>query len=395
MGTAAWLIAAGIVLMPIGASTGAQGDKARLPAFEPGRFEDLPGWSHDDHLAAFKAFQKSCDRVTTLAAQGTPAGRAPAQPGLLAACNDAVSISKPTAAEARAFFERHFLPHRVRHGRAEGLLTGYFEPVLDGSRVPTERFKVPVYRRPPDLENVKDEAVRGAAGVGLTHVRRLGDKREAYPTRAAIEQGALAGKGLELVYLADPVDTFFMHIQGSGRIRLTDGTSIRIGYDGKNGHPYTSIGRYLIDKGLLAADRISLDSLAKWLRADLKRGREVMWQNASFVFFRELEGAAGAPNGALGIPLTAGRSLAVDASIHALGTPVYVSAPTLKHASKGSPFARLMIAQDVGSAITGPERGDIYFGSGSTAGKLAGVTKHVGNFFVLLPNDVKTGVAGP
>jgi membrane-bound lytic murein transglycosylase A len=380
--------------MPIGAST-ALGDKARLTAFEPARFEDLPGWSHDDHLTAFRAFQKSCDRVTTLAAQGTPAGRAPAQPGLLAACSEASSISKPTAAETRAFFERHFLPHRVRHGRAEGLLTGYFEPVLDGSRVPTERFKVPVYRRPSDLENVKDEAVRGAAGVGLTHVRRAGDRREPYPTRAAIEQGALSGKGLELVYLADPVDTFFMHIQGSGRIKLTDGTSIRIGYDGKNGHPYTSIGRYLIDKGLLAADRISLDSLAKWLRADLKRGREVMWQNASFVFFRELEGAAGAPNGALGIPLTAGRSLAVDASIHALGTPVYVSAPTLKHASKGSPFARLMIAQDVGSAITGPERGDIYFGSGSTAGKLAGVTKHAGNFFVLLPNDVKTGVAGP
>jgi membrane-bound lytic murein transglycosylase A len=386
-----------MILMPIGAPTAGPGDNTRKTEFIPAKFDELPGWPRDDHAAAFRTFLKSCDRVTTLAERGTPAGRAAPGPGLLLACSEASALSsrKLASGEARAFFERFFEPHRLRHARPQGLLTGYYEPVLEGSRVATERFKVPVYRRPPDLVNAVDETMRGTTGGKFTHLRRNGDKLEPYPTRAAIEQGALAGKGLELVHLADPVDTFFMHIQGSGRIKLTDGTSIRIGYDGKNGHPYTSIGRYLIDKGLLAADRISLDSLAKWLRADLKRGREVMWQNASFVFFRELEGAAGAPNGALGIPLTAGRSLAVDASIHALGTPVYVSAPTLKHASKGSPFARLMIAQDVGSAITGPVRGDIYFGSGNTAGKLAGVTKHAGNFFVLLPNDVKTGVAGP
>jgi membrane-bound lytic murein transglycosylase A len=387
-----------MILMPIGAATAGPGEAPHGTSFAPVSFNDLPDWSRDDHAAAFKAFVKSCDRVMNAAERGTSAGTAAPKPGLLVACSEAamLSSSKLTAEKAKSFFERMFEPHRVRHGQPQGLLTGYYEPVLEGSRVETERFKTPVYRRPPDLVNVVDETMRGAIGGKLTHVRAIGDKLEPYPTRAEIEQGALNGRGLELVYLADPVDAFFMHIQGSGRIKLTDGTSIRIGYDGKNGHPYTSIGRYLIDQGLLAADGISLRSLAKWLRAEPKRGREVMWQNASYVFFRELERKdANAPKGALGIPLTPGRSLAVDASIHALGTAIYVSAPTLTHASKQGGFARLMIAQDVGSAITGPERGDIYFGSGDAAGRLAGITKHPGNFFVLLPREVKTEARKP
>jgi len=382
-----------MILMPLGASGASAGETPRGVTLVPATFEDLPGWSNDDHAAAFKTFLKSCDRLTSSAARATSAGTAAPDAGLLIACTEAAPLSsaKLTKAQAKAFFERLFVPHRVRHGRPQGLLTGYYEPVLEGSRVETKRFKTPVYRRPPDLVNVVDETMRGATGGKLTHVRQVGDKYEPYPTRAAIEQGALKGKGLELVYLADPVDTFFMHIQGSGRIKLTDGTSIRIGYDGKNGHPYSSIGRYLIDQGLLAADRISLRSLANWLRAEPKRGREVMWQNASFVFFRELaDKNASAPRGAQGVPLTAGRSLAVDASVHTLGTPVYVHAPTLTHASKQGGFARLMIAQDVGSAIKGPERGDIYFGSGDAAGRLAGTTKHAGNFFVLLPREAKT-----
>jgi membrane-bound lytic murein transglycosylase A len=188
------------------------------------------------------------------------------------------------------------------------------------------------------------------------------------------------------MYLADPVDVFFMQVQGSGRIRLPDGQMVRVHYDGKNGYPYTSIGRHLIDTGVLTADQMSLDALAKWLRADPERGRKVMWNNASYVFFRELTGAeAGGPLGVIEIPLTDGRSLAVDAGVHAIGTPIFVTSPTLSHATKGGAFERLMIAQDVGSAIKGPERGDIYFGSGDEAGRLAGVTKHQGNFYVLLP----------
>jgi membrane-bound lytic murein transglycosylase A len=162
---------------------------------------------------------------------------------------------------------------------------------------------------------------------------------------------------------------------------------VRLHYDGKNGHPYTSIGRYLIEKGLLAADKVSMGALGRWLRDDPERAKSVMWQNASYVFFRELKGdEAKSPMGAMNTALTPGRSLAVDAAHHALGTPIYVSAEGMTHVDKGG-FRRLMIAQDVGSAIKGPERGDIYFGSGDAAGRLAGVTKHPGRFIVLVPND--------
>ena len=178
-------------------------------------------------------------------------------------------------------------------------------------------------------------------------------------------------------------------VDNSRTIHLPDGTTTRINYDGKNGHPYTSIGRYLVEKGLLDANKVSMQSLCKWLRDDPERGKQVMWQNASFIFFRELKdvGADAGPMGALSVPLTPGRSLAVDPTYAPLGSPVYVSAPTLAPASgkKGEGFNRLMVAQDVGSAIKGPERGDIYFGSGEKAGKIAGVTKHPGNFFVLVP----------
>jgi membrane-bound lytic murein transglycosylase A len=190
------------------------------------------------------------------------------------------------------------------------------------------------------------------------------------------------------VFLSNPVDVFFMQVQGSGSIRLTDGSTIRVSYDGKNGHPYRSIGRSLIDSGDISAEDMSLQILGEWLRADLSRGQQVMRQNPSFVFFRELDGAqADQPMGVMRIPLSEGRSLAVDASVHAIGAPIYVVSPSLRHTPDGGPFQRLMIAQDVGSAIRGPERGDIYYGSGDDAGRLAGVTKHQGNFLVFLTQE--------
>jgi membrane-bound lytic murein transglycosylase A len=368
-------------------------DTTTSTRFEPATYADLPGWETDDHLAAFKAFLASAPRIKAAAKAGNKAGAVAIPSELLAACDAAAKLPTPvTKAAARAFFEATFTPHRVIHAAPRGLLTGYYEPVLEGSREKSDRFATPIYRRPPDLVNLVHEAQRGAKADQLTHARKTGTGTEPYPTRSEIEGGALAGKNLELMYLADPVDTFFMHIQGSGRIRLTDGTTVRVHYDGKNGHPYTSIGRYLIDQGILAADKISMGALGKWLRADPLRGSQVMQQNKSFVFFRELAGEeARGPLGVLSIPLVAGRSLAVDAGVHAIGTPMYVVSPTLTHASKSSKehgFRRLMIAHDVGSAIRGPERGDIYFGSGDTAGKLAGITKHPGNFFVLLPGPV-------
>jgi membrane-bound lytic murein transglycosylase A len=177
-------------------------------------------------------------------------------------------------------------------------------------------------------------------------------------------------------------------VQGSGRVKLADGSLIRIHYDGKNGHPYTSIGRYLIEKGLLAADKVSMGALKRWLKADPERAKQVLWQNASYVFFRELKATeAKGPLGAMNAQLTPGRSLAVDTGHHTLGLPIYVSGEGMTHVDKAGTFNRLMIAQDVGSAIKGPERGDIYFGSGDAAGRVAGVTKHVGKFIVLLPKE--------
>ncbi len=355
--------------------------------FQPVAFADLPGWAEDDHLAALHTMRRSCGPVIDNAGDA----RVPVAPELLTVCAEARALpeSTLTAARARAFFETWFQPHKVVHSDPTGLLTGYYEPVVDGSRTRTDTFHVPVLRRPPDLVNLVAESQRAAMAHALTHARQTANGQEPYATRAEIEGGALDDQGLELLYLADPVVSFFMHIQGSGRIRFADGSMVRVTYHGKNGHPYTSVGRYLIDAGLFPADQMSLEALKVWLRADPATGAAAMHQNKSYVFFRELTGEeASGPLGVLEIPLSEGRSLAVDTRYHATGTPVYVTAPELTHATGPGGFHRLMIAQDVGSAIRGPERGDIYFGSGDDAGKLAGVTKHRGNFFALLPRAV-------
>jgi membrane-bound lytic murein transglycosylase A len=361
--------------------------KGTSVSYKPVAFAELPGWDEDDHAAALRAFVKSCPRVLAPPKEGG----APPSPGLRGVCEEAsrIAAGRITKEAAKAFFETYFVPHAIVHNGPSGLCTGYFEPLLQGSREPQGRFQTPIYKRPPDLVNLVDETQRGAKGSTLTHARRTEKGIEPYATREEIDKGALKGKGLELMYLADAVDVFFLQIQGSGRIKLPDGSTVRVHYDGKNGHPYSSIGRYLIDNGILPADKMTMDELAKWLRADRERGLKVMWQNKSYVFFRELKGteAREGPLGVLNIPLTAGRSLAVDAGHHALGTPIYVSAPTLTHVPKTRGFRRLMIAQDVGSAIKGPERGDIYFGSGEAAGAIAGKTKHPVKFYALLPRS--------
>ncbi len=363
--------------------------------FDPVSFAQLPGWEADDHLSAWKAFVTSCQPVLAAAASGAKSGtRAPPQ-ALLGACELALlttrSGAQQTRAGARAFFEQHFTPHAVAHTGASGLLTGYYEPLVKGSRVADASFRTPVYRRPADLVNVVAESERGAKSPQFTHMRQTAQGLEPHFTRAEIDQGALKGQNLELLYFKDPVDVFFMQVQGSARIELPSGEQIRITYDGKNGYPYTSIGKAVVELGSLKPDNMSMQSLSAWLKADPERAKPVMWKNESYVFFRELSGAeAGAPMGVLKIPLQVGRSLAVDTAFHAIGTPMYVSAPAITHAGRSAAdrgFNRLMIAHDVGSAIKGPERGDIYFGSGEKAGRLAGVTKHPGRFFALLPRD--------
>jgi membrane-bound lytic murein transglycosylase A len=359
--------------------------------YEPLSFAQVPGWGEDDHGAAFKAFRRSCERVIA-SARERPGAEKMAQPAsppapLVTVCEAAAKLpATVTKAAARAFFEEHFTPNGVAHKGPQGLLTGYYEPVLKGSRKPEGEFQTPIYKRPPDLVNLVHETRRAAAGVTYSHARKTDKGYEPYLTRAAIDQGALRNQNLELVYVSDPVEVFFLQIQGSGRIRLPDGSMMRVHYDGKNGHPYSSIGRYLIEKGILAADKISMGALKQWLKADPERGKKVMWQNASYVFFRELSGPeAKGPLGAMNAQLTAGRSLAIDPAHHALGLPVYVTAAGMTHVNKAIGLRRLMVAQDVGSAIKGPERGDVYFGSGDAAGRLAGVTKHPAKFIVLLP----------
>ncbi len=359
--------------------------------WEPVAFADIPGWADDDHAAAMAAFLESGRRLPAASAQQPDAA-------LANVCRQALERfggSGPDGPTARGFFEARFVPHRLRHDGPRGLLTGYYEPIIAGSREPGGRFVVPLYRRPADLVNLVSEAERGARAGGLTHMRRLpSGALVPYPTRSEIEQGALAGQGLELAWFEDPVDVFFLQVQGSGLIRLPDASTMRVTYDGKNGYPYTSVGRTLIDGGAIAETDMSLQVLGDWLRADRERGRRAMWANASFAFFREVTAAAGdgvagdgahdAPLGVLGSPLHPLRSLAVDTASHALGTPIWVSAPSLTHAdTQGGSFARLMVAHDVGSAIRGPERGDIFFGTGDAAGARAGITKHTGSFIVL------------
>jgi membrane-bound lytic murein transglycosylase A len=361
----------------------------------PAAFADLPGWESDDHLAAWKAFVASCKPILDAAKGGSKAGPRPTPQSLLDVCQLALltgTNGKPqTKVGARAFFEAHFRPHRIDQGGSEGLLTGYYEPLIQGSRKPDATFQTPVYKRPADLVNVVAESERGAKSAQFTHMRQTAKGLAPYMTRAEIEQGGLKGQNLELLYFHDPVDVFFLQIQGSGRIELPNGEKVRITYDGKNGYPYTSVGRHLIDQGHFEPEKMSLKALAEWLKVDRKRGESVMWENKSYVFFRELQGAeAEGAMGVLGIALQPGRSLAVDTAFHDIGMPIYVTSPELTHASKpdaGKPagFARLMVAHDVGSAIKGPERGDIFFGSGDKAGRTAGVTKHPGHFFALVP----------
>jgi membrane-bound lytic murein transglycosylase A len=336
--------------------------------YKPVTFAELEGWYADDHAAAFRTLLASCRK------------RAKSN----AACKAALALGDGVDREtARAFFEAHFTPHAVEHSGSKGMVTGYYEPEVNGALTQGGKFQVPVYARPDDLITLKPDTMRARYNNEITGAIAGAPRSRPYYTRAEIDSGALAGRGLELLWLDDPVELFFMQIQGSGRVRLADGSTVRLGYAAKNGHSYTSIGKRLLEMGEGRPERMTMDGIKTWLRADPERGRALMHENRSYIFFHAFEGDG--PIGAQGVVLTPGRSLALDTAYHRLGAPVYVTAPDL--APDGAPFRRLMIAQDVGSAIRGPERGDIYFGSGDEAGAIAGRTKHAARFYVLLPKD--------
>lgn len=363
----------------------------------PVAFTDLDGWRDDALAEAFAAFRLGC-RVAVAAPPRTR-GLGVDAAALVRACAAALALPEVVdTAAARRFFEAWFTPHRVEPAEGRPFLTGYYEPEVDGSTTRTDRFTVPLYRRPPDLVDLS--AANRPAGLddSFAFGRATADGSiEEYPDRAAIEAGALAGRGLELVWLERPVDAFFIQVQGSARIRLADGSVLRIAYDGKTGHPYTSIGRLLVERGVSAAADMTLDRLRAWIEADAGAGQALMRLNRSYVFFRPLDGldpALGAV-AAAGVQITPGRSLAVDRTLHTFHSPVWIEAD-LPLGPDGAieRYHRLMIAHDTGSAIVGPARGDVFVGLGADAGLRAGRVRHEPRrFVVLVPRPDGEGAA--
>ena len=306
-------------------------------------FEALDGWPEDNHRAALIAFLETCDTLD--APDWQPICRLAADAG-------------GSDASAKAFFELMFKP--VLIGDPPALFTGYYEPELDGSQIRTPRFAYPIYARPPELQD-----------------------GQVYYDRATIESGALRGRGLEIAWLDDPVEAFFLQIQGSGRIRMTDGRVIRVGYAGRNGHAYRSVGKEMIARGMRTPDQVSAQDIRLYVRGNPTAGNALLNTNPSYVFFRKIGDlpADKGPIGAMGRSITAMRSVAIDPSFTPLGVPVWIEK------TGDTPIRSLMVAQDTGGAIKGAQRADIFYGTGAAAGDAAGTIKDGGRMILLLPID--------
>ena len=328
-------------------------------------------------------FNRSCDEIIRHGrAFARPIKYGGARADWLSVCRKAAKASN-----ARRFFESELMPLRVTDSeRPDGLFTGYFEPEALGSRTPSKEYSVPIYGKPADL--VPFDAKEQKATGGLRYGRFVDGKPRAYFTRREIEEGALQGRGLEIVWVRYWSDAFFIQVQGSARIRFADGSNMRLAFSAKTGLPYTAIGGVLVERGEIAKEALSMQAILAWMRKDPKAARQLMWENKSFVFFRELElpePQLGAP-GAQTVQLTPLRSLAVDRALWAFGTPVWVDTYVpAKDGGKGPAFRHLMIAQDTGTAIKGAVRGDVYWGWGAEAARTAGHMKSEGSMVVLLP----------
>jgi membrane-bound lytic murein transglycosylase A len=355
---------------------------------DPASFDALPGWSNDDLDGIALAFGRSCARFARRDASADIAS-SDARFGTVGqwapACS-AVAAAAPGGTEAlREAITTHLTPWTASDGgNPTGLFTGYYEPELNGSRRKTERYDEPLYPRPSDLVLVDlgnwRDAMKGERIAG----RVSGGRLRPYDSREQIDGGSLGSQTTPIVWLDDPVDSFFLHIQGSGLVRLDDGSLMRVGYDGHNGHIYHAVGRTLIAWGEVAREDMSLQAIRKWMADNPDRMRELMHKNPSYIFFREIKGDG--PIGAQGVALVPGRSLAVDRRFHAMGVPVYVDIETKDE--NGRDLQRLMIAQDTGGAIRGPVRGDVFWGAGAPAEALAGPMAAQGRTWLLLPKSV-------
>ncbi len=359
--------------------------------YAPAAWTDIPGWSDDDQLAAYKAFLVSCKSI--LAVRKTAASESKALGDTLRApCAATRTASVADAAQARAFFETHFAPLRVsRLGETDGFVTGYYEPIIDGARQQSEVYNVPVYRRPSNLfVRGTTQATPSLPNKGEVF-RKIGRRKLVpYHDRGAIEDGAIAGRGLEIVWLKSQTDLLFTQIQGSARVKLENGGTVRINYEAHNGFPYTPVGRILIDRQIIPREQMSMQRIRQWMADNPDGANELRRQNKSYVFFREVQlSDADEAVGAQGVPLTPNRSIAVDRFLHVYGTPFFIEGefPIETETSK-TPFRRLMIGQDTGSAIVGPARADIYFGAGLEAGKVSGRLKNPARFVMLVPNAI-------
>lgn len=361
---------------------------ALSPLFRPVSFDHLPGWRDDDKSEAFAAFRRSARRFSEKPYRSGSLG---VEAGAFAAAY-AAALSRETVdpAEAEAFFVEHFRPALIEpQDNGRGFVTGFYEPEVEASPAPTDRFTIPLLSRPDDLIDI-DETNRPAGfDPYFAFGRQAGNDIVEYFDRAAIEQGALDGRRLEIAWLADRVDAFFIHVQGAARLKMTDGTVRRVTYAAKTGHRFAGAGRVLAERGEIPLGEVTMQSIRAWFRDNPDRVNEILWQNRSYIFFRE----APVPDESLGpiaaakVQLTPGRSIAVDRLLHTFGTPFFIDSQALL-AFDGAPFRRLMIAQDTGSAITGPARGDLFAGSGRAAGEIAGVIRHPADFYALLPRGL-------
>ncbi|WP_159730497.1 murein transglycosylase A [Methylosinus sp. Ce-a6] len=362
---------------------------------EPVGFDSIDAFRQDDLRDAFRVFQRSAKTILSSDAALRPAQ--PADAALSRVCRAALSIDAPALSNdaARDFFASRFRPFRIR---GAGFVTAYYEPVVAARETPDAEFRAPVPARPADLVTLNDAPISGEAGEPLTSARRRPDGGlEPYPDRRALEEGPPDLRPRPIAYARDRVDLFLIQVQGSARLRFADGRELPLTYDGRNGRPYTSIGRLLIERGLVPQNEMSLERLKAEIRAlgqeDGAPGARLMQENRSYVFFRADSSPErrDGPIGGQGCALTPLRSIAVDRSLWSYGLPFWIAGTIPWRSAGAEPFARLMIAQDTGSAILGPARADLFFGAGEKAGALAGLVRHSAEFTVLLPRDAEGG----
>jgi membrane-bound lytic murein transglycosylase A len=357
-------------------------------AFRVVPYESLPGWSANRAFMAHPALLKSCEKMASLPdRRRLPGARIGGRMQDWHAGCAAITAAQ-TPAEIEAAFRAHFSPLEVSMGgEFEGTFTGYYETLLHGSRVKDTRFNVPLHMRPADLvmvnlgdfrADLKGRRIAGSVQNG---------KLVPYADRKAIDKGALDGQNLEILYVDSAVDAFFLHIQGSGRVRMPDGSLLKVGYAAQNGHPYLAIGRPLIAMGEIAPEDMSMQAIRAWLKANPDKAEDLLHKNASYIFFRELEGADG-PYGSAAVTLTARHSLAVDRKHLPLHAPIWLAASHPDPFDKSNPAVpseRLMVAQDTGGAITGEIRGDVFWGFGDEAEEIAGRMANKGRYWLILP----------